>query len=197
MLMKKICLMFSLLLISLFGISQVISNPATLAVNSLPVITTQPASVTTCVGTTAIFNVVATGTDLTYQWKRGATVVAGATTATLTLANVQTIDIGNYSCTITCSCGAVNSTSASLTVLTATAITSQPINVALCSTGTATFSVNATGAGITYQWKKDGINLVNGVNISGVTTASLAISNVTSVNVGSYTVVVSGTCTNP
>ena len=36
-------------------------------------------------------------------------------------------------------------------------------------------TVNATGSNVTYQWQKGGINLVNGVSISGVQTASLLI----------------------
>src|SRR5439155_15434267 len=61
-------------------------------------------------------------------------------------------------------------------------ITSQPTNQTVCTGSTATFSVTATGTGLTYQWRKNGTNLVNGATgngstYSGVTTATLTISN--------------------
>ena len=42
-----------------------------------------------------------------------------------------------------------------------------------CGFGTANFSVTATGARLTYQWQKNSVNLSNGGNISGATTATL------------------------
>jgi len=46
------------------------SSAATLTVNTPPAITTQPVNAVACEGTTATFNVTATGTGLTYQWRR-------------------------------------------------------------------------------------------------------------------------------
>lgn len=65
-------------------------------------------------------------------------------------------------------------------------ITQHPASVVACvGTGTsATFSVTATGNNITYQWKK------NGINISGATSSSYTISNVSASDVATYTVVV-------
>jgi hypothetical protein len=52
-----------------------------------------------------------------------------------------------------------------------------------------TFSVSAVGATtLTYKWKKDGVELANGGRISGATSASLTISNLTLADAGSYTV---------
>src|SRR5690606_33998318 len=62
------------------------------AVCVAPAITTQPAAVSGCEGSSATMTVVATGTGLTYQWRKGATDIAGATTATLTLNNVTAAD---------------------------------------------------------------------------------------------------------
>jgi DNA/RNA endonuclease G (NUC1) len=65
-----------------------------------PTITTQPVAQTTSVGSTATFKVVATGTTpLSYQWRKEGSNITGnasATTATLTLANVQNSDAANY-----------------------------------------------------------------------------------------------------
>jgi hypothetical protein len=48
----------------------------------------------------------------------------------------------------------------------------------------ATFNVVATGEGLTYQWRK------NGVNISGATSDSYTISNVQASDVGAYNVII-------
>ncbi|KDN56606.1 Ig-like domain-containing protein [Flavobacterium seoulense] len=76
-------------------------------------------------------------------------------------------------------------------------ITTQPSTpTATCSgSGTQTMSVVATGSGLTYQWRKDGINISNGGVVSGATTATLILTNPTTADAGSYDVVVSGTCT--
>ncbi len=51
------------------------------------------------------------------------------------------------------------------------------------------------GASITgYQWKKNGVNLTNGGNISGATSANLQIANIVSSDFGSYSVEVTSTC---
>jgi hypothetical protein len=68
------------------------------------------------------------------------------------------------------------------------AITSQPSPQTVCQGENVTFSVGATGTGLTYQWKKDGNN------INGETNSSLTLNNVTPANSGDYTVLVSGVC---
>lgn len=57
----------------------------------------------------------------------------------------------------------------------------------------ATFSVTAYGSSpLTYQWRKNGSNLVNTGNVSGATSATLTLSNVAQSDMADYTVVVSG-----
>src|SRR6185312_7472929 len=66
----------------------VTSNAATLTVTTTPVgpsITQQPANKTVAVGQTATFSVVAAGTaPLSYQWQKGTTNIAGATSSSYT-----------------------------------------------------------------------------------------------------------------
>jgi len=67
-------------------------------------------------------------------------------------------------------------------------ITSQPGSYIACigSPSLATFSVTAVGSGLTYQWRR------NGVNIPGATGSSyMAGGVITAADVGAYTVVVS------
>jgi gliding motility-associated-like protein len=77
-------------------------------------------------------------------------------------------------------------------------ITQQPAspNYA-CEGGSTSFTTAATGTtNITYQWQKfDGsvfVNLTNNTTYSGVTTATLTVSNVSSAEAGEYQCVISG-----
>ncbi len=80
-----------------------------------------------------------------------------------------------------------------LTVQTPPSISEQPVSVSgVCSGSSASFSVNATGTNLMYQWRKGGIPLANGANISGADTAMLTIDPAGSGDVGSYDVIVSG-----
>lgn len=79
-----------------------------------------------------------------------------------------------------------------LPVVEAAQIATQPTNVSVCSGATTNFSVTATGTNITYQWKKNGITLTNGGQYSGVTTATLTISNTTGADADTYTCEVTG-----
>ena len=67
----------------------------------LPVLRTSPKSVTAPVGSDATFAAVAVGTDLTYQWFRDGTEIAGATEPTLQLTGVQETDALSYSLKVT------------------------------------------------------------------------------------------------
>jgi formylglycine-generating enzyme len=62
-----------------------------------PHITTQPQSQMVTAGQKVTFNVVATGTaPLVYQWYKNDSVIAGATSLSYTLSNVQIADTGTY-----------------------------------------------------------------------------------------------------
>ncbi|NEU06847.1 hypothetical protein GZH53_00850, partial [Flavihumibacter sp. R14] len=67
-------------------------------------------------------------------------------------------------------------------------ITSQPNSSTKCVGESVTFNVTAAGTGLTYQWRKDGNNII-GANGTSFTINSLNISDA-----ASYDVVVSGGC---
>jgi hypothetical protein len=82
-----------------------------------PSITTQPASVSTTTGGSASFSVVAGGAGpLTYQWYFGGSPIEGATSATLTLTDVQSAQAGSYTVTVSNAFGSVTSEAATLSV---------------------------------------------------------------------------------
>jgi trimeric autotransporter adhesin len=169
-----------------------VSDSMTLLVNGAPIITGQPTGSTVCLGASATFTVTASGSGLTYQWRKGGTNIAGATSATYTIAATTATDGGSYDVVITSSCATTATSSAvTLTVNMPPAITVQPTAQTSCLANSATFSVTATGAGLTYQWRK------NGVNIAGANASTYTITNVSAADLGNYDVVVTGTCGSP
>ena len=102
----------------------VTSDGATLTVSAVaPAITTQPAAQTVTANQTATFTVTATGTaPLGYQWKKGGTVIPGATSNTYTTPAMSTGGSGvAYSVVVSNSAGSATSSSATLTVNKSTA----------------------------------------------------------------------------
>ncbi|MEI6107340.1 MAG: immunoglobulin domain-containing protein, partial [Opitutae bacterium] len=148
-------------------------------------ITTQPTSQTAAPGASVSFTVAASGNPApTYQWQKGGANIAGATSATYTIASVAAGDAASYTAVATNSAGTATSSAATLTVSTATsapAITTQPANLTVAAGGAATFTVAATGnPSPTYQW------FFGGAAISGATSATLSLSNVQAANAGDY-----------
>lgn len=171
-----------------FTYSIIITN----AILGAPAITAQPQSQTVAAGATVTFVATASGTPTpTFQWRKNSTNIAGATNSSLVLTNVTAADAGTYTVVATNSIGSATSNGAVLTVgstggATAPAITTQPQSVTVNSGGTVALAVIATSASSPpiYQWRKDGSNL------TGATSDTLILKNVTSIQSGLYSVVV-------
>jgi len=168
---------------------------STVASGNAAVIVTDPTSTAVCTGTSVTFTVTASGDPtITFQWQKNGVNIAGATSASYTIASVSASDAATYRCVVTNSFGTDTSNGAVLTVNAATTITSQPASVNVYSGDDVTLTVGASGGSLTYQWKKNNVNISNGGNISGATSATLQILNVTTSDYGTYTCVVTGTC---
>jgi len=151
------------------------------------------ASITNCLGTAASFTTTASGSGpFIYTWTKDGVTNGSVTGNTYSIGSVGAADGGTYcvivqgACTLATNC-------ATLTLTTAPLITTQPQSQATPMGNGAVFTVAATPATtVGYQWTSNGVNLVNGPNVVGATTASLAISNVTLAMSGTaYSVVVS------
>jgi large repetitive protein len=93
------------------------SNNATLVVNSAITFTTQPQSQLALLGGNVVLSATAQGTaPLSYQWRKNGQPIAGATSSTLTLTNVQLTDSGAYTLVASNSTGTAESNAANLTV---------------------------------------------------------------------------------
>ncbi len=99
-------------------VGSVVSDPATLTIIVPPQVTSQPLSRTNFAGTTAELSVTATGDEpLQYQWYfNGNNPIAGATSATLALENIQSSQSGNYHVKVSNATGSDTSADAIVTV---------------------------------------------------------------------------------
>jgi len=94
------------------------SSGAVLTVRALPAITTQPLSSAVFVGGSVTLVAAATGTPTpTVRWQRNGIDIPGATSATLTLNNIQVTDAGSYALVATNTAGSSTSHFARLVVL--------------------------------------------------------------------------------
>ncbi len=169
------------------------SAVATLTVQVPPQITTHPQSQIVNAGSNATFTVMASGSPAPgYQWRFNGTNLLGASSSRYSRAGVQAADAGSYSVLVSNAVGSVLSSNAVLSVSGPPSITTQPQHQFTVVGGSAAFSVVAVGtAPLTWQWRKDGVNLVDGPGISGATTSALALSGIQTANLGLYTVAVS------
>jgi len=170
----------------------VTSSLVTLSLGGQPAIISQPASVTTNAGATAVFNVTASGDPTpAYQWQFNGTNLGGANDTSFTLNNVQTNNAGSYTVAVSNSVGSITSAPAVLTVSGSTApepatITVQPVSQIVVAGSNATFSVVAEGTPpLSFQWRFDG------VNIPGATLATYTRVHAQTSHAGHYDVFVS------
>jgi|GEM_PF-1136573 len=190
--------------------SSVESQAKILVVKRLPAISTHPGSYSMGEGSDVNFAVVASGSELTYQWQEDTSgsnwanisnggKYSGASTNTLEISNItSTMNGYNYRCVVSGYCTpSATSNAGTLTVTTAPAITGQPANSAICSGANTYFDIDATGTITGYQWKMYNgsiwSDVINGGVYSGATTDSLRITGATTgMNGYQYRCVVSG-----
>ncbi|WP_460944016.1 beta strand repeat-containing protein, partial [Spirosoma daeguense] len=151
-------------------------------------ITGHPTSKTVCPGQPTTLSVTATGTALTYQWRKNNTNLVGATAATYTIANVLPEDAGSYDVVVGSSTGPATSNPAVLTVRPYTLIPTPPVGQTANVGSPVTFSAVATGDITGYQWLK------NDTAIPGATTTIFTIPSVATSDAGSYTIRVFAPC---
>lgn len=187
------------------GTTPIVSSNVNLTVNPTAIIVSQPSNASVCLGDNASLNVNVSGTNLIYQWQMSTdgglsfTDILGATNASITINNV-TNAMNNYQYHVivnstTCP-SATTSNNAVLTINNGATISAQPLSAVICAGKNTTITVASPDAGITYQWQlsTDGGTVFN--NISGETSSSIVLNNVTfSMNNNKYRVIMTNVCT--
>ncbi len=189
---------------------------ATITVNSLPAITSQPTNTEVCEGSVATFNINGTGTGITYQWQMniGAGFVnvpagapyVGGNTNTLKVIPVTTAMSGyTFRCIVSGVCPPVQiSNVVRLAIDTLPVLISQSPSAATCQFTPISFSVNAIGTRLKYQWMINDpggspgsyTTLSDGSVYSGTNTKTLTILDpLVNMNGSIYHCVITAACT--
>jgi subtilisin family serine protease len=143
----------------------------------------QPASLTVKVGTPAQLSVLATGTGLSYQWRKNGINVAGATSDKLNIPLAQTSDAGRYDVLISTAQRTEVSAAATLTVVSPVSIAEQPSSQVVALGAPSLLRVRtADTTGLSYQWLK------NGVALLGANSPVYSLSTVQPIHAATYTV---------
>ncbi len=162
---------------------------------AVPTFVSQPVNGSYVSGTSLTLLGAGAGTPpIGYQWFFNGTPLSGATSNRLSLVNLQPANAGQYTLVISNQFGQTTSTVAQVTVLVPPSFIGHPSSVTLPPGNGVVLSGLATGtAPISYQWQRNGTNLV------GQTSSSLTLPTVGTNEVGQFTLVASnaaGTATS-
>ncbi|MBU3740712.1 MAG: choice-of-anchor D domain-containing protein [Candidatus Kapabacteria bacterium] len=171
------------------------SSVTVLNVVSRPKITQEPRAAAVCPGGNTVLSVVATGSNLVYQWQKNGVNVVGGNNASLNLTNFTYDMNGDYQCVITsnvpnpANCP-VTASSAKVRVsgIRPPTVTAQPVGADVCLGKTANLVVEADGFDLQYQWMKDS------VAIPGATQNELTLANIKATQTGKYSCKITGSC---
>lgn len=151
-----------------------------LNIHDAPIVSTQPIDITECdtgTGITTSFNVVSSIVvgGLTYQWQLDAgsgfdnvddiDIYSGASTNTLLLSGATTTANGSYRCIIGNCASDVISDIATLTIDTKPVLVSSPLTQTICAGSDVTFTAEATGDNLVYQWQEAPVGTSSYVDI--------------------------------
>ncbi len=144
-------------------------------------ITLQPIGRTVLAGATTNFTVGAIGNGtLRYQWRRNGVNLTDATNATVTIANIQAANVGDYTAAVSDDYETVVSEPAVLALIVAPVRTLQPFNMTVVEGSSVMLSVAANGTPpISFRWQTN-----------SPTTAFANISNVVFVVTPSNSIIV-------
>ncbi len=152
-----------------------------------PSVTVQPVSQTRVEAETVTFTVSATGSgSLTYQWRKNATPIQGATSSSFTIDNLALADAGDYNVVVSNHVASTPSSTATLAVKPAPVVTRlSPERQVLSPGENLNLAVSATGTGsLTYQWTR------NGAPISGAISDTYSLPAATLEHSGYYVALV-------
>ncbi|CAN1542127.1 Ig-like domain CHU_C associated [Flavobacteriaceae bacterium] len=167
----------------------------------LSVTPTSPIQLSTVSATTsnnaiAAFGDISSGTvftftppTYTYAWSPSTYIVGQTNLANPVATNVTESIV--YTLTVTAATGCTATATSTITVVSGVTETTAPVATTVCQGVTANLSIVATGPGLLYQWRKDGVAITGNAS---ATTATLTLTASTPVMSGNYDVVVTPLC---
>ncbi len=157
-------------------------------VESAPIFIDQPRSATYCPGSMIELSPTVEGGSATFQWRKNGVAMSGATQRVFSIASARAEDAASYDVVATTLCKSVTSSAAVVSVSAQPTIQTQPQSANLPVGASVTLRVQADGQELTYQWQ------LNDAPISGATSDTLLLSNVTSSQQGRYRCIVGSAC---
>ncbi len=148
----------------------------------------QSGDTTICEGQRVTLSTETEGYKLLFKWFQNGNLVQSDSSGLFNILSAKTVNSGDYKCEISGFCGSVVSNIMKLTVLPLTNILSVSPDVVVPFGNDVTLDVNAEGNDLTYQWEKDGINILNSTN------SQLLLQQVNAADIGLYQSIVKGTC---
>jgi len=184
------------------GCTTMMSNAASLMVNTGPMVTSNASDQTTCAGGNVTFSAAASGSPTpAVQWQLSTnggtsfTNISGATSTTLPVNSVTASQNGyKYQAVFTNTCGSAM-TGATLKVNTGPVVMTNPTGQTSVAGGSVTFTAAATGSpSPTVQWQVSTNGGATFTNINGATSTSLSFTPTPSQSGNRYRAVFMNTC---
>jgi gliding motility-associated-like protein len=173
------------------------STSARLSLIGNPLITQQPASITSCAGIENSATIVGASDDnaLVYKWYKDGILLADQISNQLVFTKISATNIGSYKSVITNSCGLSATSNIFQVVVNDKVKLSESIaNKVVCvgSDFETDLSSNLKGADLSsrYQWKLNGIDVVS----TSAKTNKIQLLNVTKSNSGKYSILATNNC---
>lgn len=148
--------------------------------SSSPVLAAPLTSRFISLGQPLVLNATAGGLGLTWSWKKAGSSSTLSTSPTYSKLSSALTDAGAYTVTVA-SLGGNTIRTANIGIIDAT-----PRGLTVHEGQNLSLTVDADGPGLSYQWYRDGLVLLNNDRISGANSADLAITGMTALDAGDY-----------
>jgi hypothetical protein len=165
-------------------------SPVTFTTGIVPAITAQPQGTTACSGRPLTLTVATSTGGTTFQWRKDGTNIAGATSATYSVANPGASASGSYDVVLSTTCGSKTSDAATVVIADSPVITKQPTAASISAGSALVLSIGAQGPGLTYQWSHNGVAIAAPEG----TAATLTIASASIDRQGTYQCAVTSEC---
>jgi len=174
-------------LVATNSVGSVSSESAQITAQAAPQITAQPIGITIAAGQPLRLFVTADGLpEPVYQWRLDGVEIPGETAAELNRSAVSADDSGSYDVVVSNDVGSLNSDAAEVVVESSPSIVTPPVGGAFVVGSSVELSVAVNGTPpFTYSWSK------NGGPVSGASSSTLALANLSITDSGDYRVTIS------